>query len=61
MKAEYIIIVDGGRLQIGTEKSPFLHKSMITMYGSVRSLEIPIYGSKVRIKIKNLNRFKIDW
>ncbi len=37
----------GGTLQIGTEASPFLHKATITLFGQPRSIELPIFGSKV--------------
>ena len=47
MQAEYIIVTDNGLLQIGKENKPFTHKAVITMYGSVRSIELPIFGSKV--------------
>lgn len=47
LQAEYIIITDNGLLQIGTENQPFMHNAVITMYGNVRSIELPIYGSKV--------------
>jgi hypothetical protein len=47
LQAEYIVIVANGTLQIGTESNPFLHNAKITMYGSVRSIELPIFGSKV--------------
>ncbi|CAF0814130.1 unnamed protein product, partial [Brachionus calyciflorus] len=52
LKCEYIVIVDGGRLEIGTEQKPFMHKAEITMYGSARSIELPIFGSKV-IAVRN--------
>ena len=42
LNAEYILVVNGGRLQIGTESSPFQHKAVITMYGQLRSIELPI-------------------
>jgi len=32
--------------QIGTEEQPFQHKGIITMYGEVRSRELPVYGAK---------------
>ena len=47
LQAEYIIVNDGGLLQIGTEARPFTHKALITMFGSPRSIELPIFGSKV--------------
>ncbi len=47
LRAEYIIISDGGKLQIGTEQTPFQHRAQVTMYGSVRSIELPIFGAKV--------------
>lgn len=46
LQAKYIFI-NNGRLQIGTEKSPFNHKAIITLHGNVRDPEIPIYGAKV--------------
>ena len=52
LNAEYILILDGGKLQIGTEEKPFVNKATITMFGSVRSTELPIYGAKV-IGIRN--------
>jgi hypothetical protein len=42
LNAEYILIVNGGRLQIGTEINPFQHNAVITMYGHLRSIELPI-------------------
>lgn len=42
LNAEYILVVNGGRLQVGTESSPFQHKAVITMYGHLRSVELPI-------------------
>jgi hypothetical protein len=47
LQAQYIIIAANGRLQIGTEQQPFTHNAVITMYGNVRSIELPIFGSKV--------------
>ncbi|CAF3592631.1 unnamed protein product [Rotaria sordida] len=47
LNAEYILVVNGGRLQIGTETNPFQHKAVITMYGHLRSIELPIFGAKV--------------
>ncbi|CAF2963963.1 unnamed protein product [Rotaria sp. Silwood2] len=47
LNVEYILIVNGGRLQIGTENNPFQHKAVITMYGHLRSIELPIFGAKV--------------
>jgi hypothetical protein len=47
LNAEYIIIADNGVLQAGTEQKPFQNKATITMYGSLRSVELPIFGAKV--------------
>ena len=41
-----MLITDGGRLQVGTEEEPFLHKTRIILYGHVLSTEIPVYGAK---------------
>lgn len=42
LNVEYIIIVNGGRLQVGTESNPFQHRASITLYGHLRSIELPI-------------------
>jgi hypothetical protein len=47
LNAQYIIIIDNGTLQIGTEAQPFTHNAAITMYGQTRSIELPIFGAKV--------------
>ncbi|XP_067676837.1 fibrocystin-L-like isoform X2 [Haliotis asinina] len=47
LQAESILIVDGGKLQVGTEDAPFQHKAIITLHGSLRAPELPIYGAKV--------------
>nr|ACD54600.1 fibrocystin-like protein [Adineta vaga] len=47
LNAEFIIIVNGGRLQIGTESDPFQHRAVITMYGYLDSDILPVFGSKV--------------
>ena len=39
---EYRLIINGGRLQIGTASQPFQHRATITLYGDLRSIEIPI-------------------
>lgn len=46
LQAENILIVDGGRLQIGQEGAPFQHKAIITLHGNLRSPELPVYGTK---------------
>ncbi|CAF4012065.1 unnamed protein product [Rotaria sp. Silwood2] len=47
LNVEYIVIVNGGHLQVGTESNPFQHRGIITMYGHLRSIELPIFGAKV--------------
>ena len=46
------MISEGGKLQVGTETHPFQHNAAITMYGTLRSIELPIYGAKV-IALRN--------
>lgn len=46
LQAENILITDGGKLQIGQEGAPFQHKAIITLHGSLRSPELPVYGTK---------------
>ena len=41
-------MVNGGTLEIGTEKKPFTHQATITLTGSrTYSTELPIFGAKV--------------
>ncbi|CAF1351069.1 unnamed protein product [Rotaria sordida] len=47
LNVEYIVIVNSGHLQVGTESNPFQHRGIITMYGHLRSIELPIFGAKV--------------
>ncbi len=42
LNAEYILVVNGGLFQVGTESTPFQHQAIITMYGQLRSIELPI-------------------
>lgn len=42
LNVEYIVIVNGGRFQVGTESNPYQHRAVITMYGHLRSIELPI-------------------
>lgn len=42
LNVEYIVIVNGGRFQVGTESNPYQHRAIITMYGHLRSIELPI-------------------
>ena len=46
LNAEYILIVDGGTLQIGTEDNPYTKLATIMMHGHWRSTELPLYGAK---------------
>ena len=46
LHSENIIIVGGGKLQVGTEDEPYQHKARIVMYGNVLSTEIPLFGAK---------------
>ena len=46
LQAEYILIINGGALEIGTEDDPYLNEAQITMHGHTRCTELPIYGCK---------------
>ena len=46
LHTEGVLIVDNGRLQVGTNETPFQHKTQIVLYGHVLSTEIPVYGAK---------------
>ena len=54
LQSEYILLVEGGQLEIGTEEEPYPEesKAMITMHGNVRCIEMPIFGCKV-IGVRN--------
>ena len=44
----YGIVNSGGHFEIGTEEKPFCNKNaLIMLYGHQRSINLPIYGSKV--------------
>ena len=46
LNAEFILILKGGSLQIGTEDQPYENEAQITLHGNVRCTELPIYGCK---------------
>ena len=46
LQSKYILLVEGGALQIGSEEEPYDSKAIITMHGNVRCTEMPIFGSK---------------
>ncbi len=52
LNVEYILIIGAGKFEVGTEQKPFQHQANITMYGHIRSPELPIFGSKV-IAVRN--------
>ncbi|XP_068236296.1 fibrocystin-L-like [Palaemon carinicauda] len=47
LRAEYILIVEGGSLSIGSEEEPYTGKAVIELYGNALSIELPSYGAKV--------------
>ncbi|XP_009887276.1 PREDICTED: fibrocystin [Charadrius vociferus] len=46
LHAHYILISDGGELQVGSPKAPFRHKAHIYLYGSLHSPPLFPYGVK---------------
>ncbi len=46
LNSEYILIMDDGLLQVGTEEEPFQHQATIMLHGNTRSKELPMYGAK---------------
>ena len=46
LHAEYVVVVDGGHFEIGTEDQPFQHEASVVMHGHVRSKELPLFGAK---------------
>ena len=47
LNSEYILVTDGGLLQVGSEESYFKHNAVIRIHGHVRKPELPVYGTKV--------------
>ncbi|XP_076030840.1 fibrocystin-L-like [Oratosquilla oratoria] len=47
LRSEYILILGGGSLSIGSEEEPFLGEAVIELHGTPRSIELPMYGAKV--------------
>jgi len=64
LNASYIFIY-GGMLRVGTEDQPFENKAVITLEGTRKSPEIPVYGAKciaVRNGILDLHgQPKLSW
>ena len=47
LNSEYILVTDGGVLQVGTEEEHFQHRAVIRIHGHARKPELPVYGTKV--------------
>ena len=45
--ARYILVANGGYMEVGTEDDPYLSKLTITMHGVERDPFLPTYGNKV--------------
>ena len=43
LQSKYILIINGGALEIGTEDEPYLNQASITMHGNVRCGNIFLY------------------
>merc|ERR1712106_837006 len=52
LQSKYILLVEGGILEIGTEEEPYESKAIITMHGNTRCTEMPVFGCKV-IGVRN--------
>ncbi|XP_061845579.1 fibrocystin [Colius striatus] len=52
LHAHYILISDGGELQVGSPEAPFHHKAHIYLYGSLHSPSLFPYGVKF-LAVKN--------
>ena len=46
LRAQYILITNGGHIQIGSENSPYQRNANIELFGHRRSTRLPLYGSK---------------
>lgn len=47
LRAHYIIINNGGSIQVGSEHNPYKRQAHIELYGHRRSIALPLYGAKV--------------
>ena len=47
LNSEFILLLNDGILEIGTEEEPYLNTATIMLHGNVRCIELPIYGCKV--------------
>ena len=47
LNAKKILVVDGGKLQVGTEERPFQHKAKIVLHGHMHNKRLPMFGTKV--------------
>ena len=47
LNAKRILVVDGGKLEVGTESKPFQHKAKIVLHGHQLDTRLPIFGTKV--------------
>merc|ERR1719422_2781341 len=52
LQSKYILLVDGGQLEIGTEEEKYPSKATITLHGNTRCTEMPVFGCKV-IGVRN--------
>ena len=52
LQSKYVLLVEGGQLEIGTEAEPYPSNAIITMHGNTRCTEMPIFGCKV-IGVRN--------
>ena len=46
LQSEFILIINNGALEIGTEEEPYANQADITLHGHTRCTELPIYGCK---------------
>ncbi|TPP64918.1 hypothetical protein FGIG_04510 [Fasciola gigantica] len=47
LKAKYIVVINNGKFQIGTEAEPHPSQATVTLFGHVREKELPLFGAKV--------------
>lgn len=47
LNSEFILLLNDGVLEVGTEEEPYMNDATIMLHGHVRCIELPIYGCKV--------------
>ena len=53
MHSPYLLPLWLLRYQVGSPEQPFMHRAIIRLHGHVRDPEIPVYGAKVLLYVRD--------